>query len=129
MRRREIQTLDDHEGGAFRPVRRSAEGADRQKPCRRRAAHQPRMRNDRAGNAGAVNMRAFPAAQRVEAFRDGVRQFGMANIDAGIDHRHPDVGAARQPVRFRQPQFLECVLCRVAFGGRRLLLLQQIAEV
>jgi len=44
------------------------------------------MRRNRTGNAGAVNMRALLAAERIETVGDGIGQFGMPGVDAGIDH-------------------------------------------
>ena len=86
------------------------------------------MRDDRTRNAGAVNMRPFPAAERIEAVRDRVGKFGMPDVDAGIDHRDGDVGAMGQPVRLRQTKFRERILGGIALGRWRLVL-QQIAEV
>ena len=64
------------------PFGSRAEGADRQQPRLRRAAHQPGMRDDRAGNAGAVDMRAFVAAERIETVGDRIGEFGMFDVDA-----------------------------------------------
>ena len=96
---------------------------------RRRASHQPRMRHDRAGDAGAVDMRAFLAAERIEAVRDRVREFRMPDVDSGIDHGDGDVGAMGQRMRLRQSKFRERILRGIALGQRRLLVLQQIAEI
>jgi len=40
------------------------------------------MRHDRAGNAGAVNMRTFLAAERVEIIRDRIGKLGMRGVNA-----------------------------------------------
>ena len=39
------------------------------------------MGNDRAGNAGAVNMWTFAAAERIETVRDRIGEFGMFGVD------------------------------------------------
>ena len=91
----------------------------------RRAAHQPRMRGDRTGNTGAVDVRAFLAAERVKTVGDGVGEFGMADVDAGIDHGDGDVHAVRQRMRLRQAQLRHGILRGIAFG-RRLLVLHVI---
>ena len=64
------------------PFDRRAERADRQQPRLRRASHQLGMRDDRAGNAGAVDMRTFLAAERVETVGDRIGEFGMFDVDA-----------------------------------------------
>ena len=66
VRRRVIECLQDHERRALPAVRRHRESADRQNPRCRSAAHQPRVRHDRAGDAGAVDVRTFLAAERIE---------------------------------------------------------------
>ena len=63
------------------------------------------MGGDGAGNAGAVDMGAFLAAERVESVGDGIGEFGMAGVDAEIDHGDCHVHAVRQPVRLRQLEF------------------------
>jgi hypothetical protein len=40
------------------------------------------VRHDRAGNAGAVNMRTFLAAECIERGRDRIREFGMVDVDS-----------------------------------------------
>ena len=64
------------------PLAAGTERADRQKPCLRRTSHQLGMRHDRAGNAGAVDMRAFLAAERVEMIRDRIGKLGMLGVNA-----------------------------------------------
>ena len=53
-----------------------------------------------------------PAPERVERARNRARQFGMADIDAGIDHRDLDLLAGRERLRFGQTQLCQRVLER-----------------
>ena len=129
MRRGVVQCLQNDKRRAFRAILRRAERPDRQDPCRRCASHQPRVRHDRARDAGAVDMRAFLAAERVEAARNRVREFRMLEIDSGIDHGDRDVGAMGQRMGQRQSKFRERILGGITFGQFSLLLLQKIAQV
>ena len=88
-----------------------------------------RMGGDRAGNAGAVDMRPFLAAKRIKAVGDRVGQFGMVGVDAGIDHGDRDVHAVRERVRLRQPKLRQRILRGIALGRRGLLVLQPITEI
>ena len=116
-----VQSLEDDDRRCFpRRCAAGAERADRQKPGLRRASHQPGMRHDRAGNAGAVDMRTFLAAERIEIVRDRIGKFGMRGVDAGIDHRNGDVHAAGQRMRLRQPKLRDRILRGIALGQRRL---------
>ena len=54
-----VQRAQDDVGRALGTARGAAEGADRDDARLGRAAHQPGMRHDRSGNAGAVDVRAF----------------------------------------------------------------------
>ena len=74
------------------------------------------MRHDRAGNAGAVDMRAFLAAERVEAVGDRIGEFRMFGVDAGIDHRNGDVHAAGERMRLRQSKLRDRILRGIALG-------------
>ena len=87
------------------------------------------MRHDRAGNAGAMDVRTFLAAKRVEGVRNRVREFRMFDVDSGIDHGNGDIGAVGQRMCLRQSKFRQRVLRGIALGQRRLLVLQQIAEI
>ena len=69
-----------------------------------------RMRHDRAGNAGAVDMRAFLAAERIEAVGDRIGKFRMFDVDAGVDHGNGDVHAAGQRMRLRQSKLGDRIL-------------------
>ena len=129
MGRSVVQGFQDHERGAFGRVRRSAERTDRQYPGRGRAPDQPRMGRDRACDAGAVRMRAFLAAQRIKAGRNGVRKFGMIDVDGRIDHGNDDIGAVRKPVGLSQPKFDNGILGGIALAQNRPLLLQQITKI
>ena len=86
------------------------------------------MRGDRAGNAGAVDVRAFLAAERVKAVGNRIGEFRMFGVDAEIDHGDGDVHAMRQLVRLRQAKLRHGILRGIAFA-RRLLVLQPIAEI
>ena len=77
------------------------------------------MRHDRAGNAGAMDMRTFLAAERVEGVRDRVREFRMFDVDSGIDHGNGDIGAVGERMRLGQSKFGQRVLRGIAFGQRR----------
>ncbi len=87
------------------------------------------MRHDRAGDAGAVDMRTFLAAERVEAISNRVRKLRMLEVDSGIDHRNGDVGAVGQRMCLGQSKFCKRVLRGIAFGQCRLLVLQYITEI
>ena len=76
-----VEALENDIGRAFRRARRTAERPDRQQPRLRRAPDQPRMRHDRAGDAGAVDMRTFLAAERVETVGDRIGEFRMLDVD------------------------------------------------
>ena len=84
-----------------------------------RRAHQPRMRGDRAGDRGAVLMRLLRLAERVERADDHARKLGMAEVDAGIDHRDQDRVAVGERVRLADAELGERVLRRIAAGRDR----------
>ena len=87
------------------------------------------MRRDRARNGGAVDMRAFIAAERIETACNRIREFRMCDVDTGIDDGNGDVCAVRQCMRLGQSKLQNRVLRRIAFGQRRFLLLQHITEI
>src|SRR5258705_7232684 len=57
------------------------------------------MRYDRAGDAGAVDMWAFLAAERIKGANNRIRKFRMSDVDSGIDNGDGDVGAMGQRMR------------------------------
>ena len=124
-----VQSSQDHIGGALGAFGSCAECADRQQPRLRRATHQPGMGDDRTGNAGAVNMRTFAAAERVEVVGDRIGEFGMFGVDTGIDHRDGDVHAAGERMRLRQPKLGDGILRGVPLDRGLLLLLQEVSEI
>jgi len=87
------------------------------------------MRHDRAGDAGAVDMRTLLAAKCIERGCDRVRKFGVVDVNSGIDHGNGNVGAMGQRMCLGQSKFRDRILRRIALGQFRLLLLQDIAEV
>ena len=99
-----------------------AEGAHGENLRARRGADQPRMRRDRAGDAGAVDMRLLVALKRVERADDAAGKLRMVCIDAGIDHRDDDAVAARHGMGFGELQLGHDILRRIA-GARGLRLL------
>ena len=58
-------------------------------------------------------------AERVVGAGDHALQFGMAEVDAGIDHRDQHLVAGGERVRLVQPQLGERVLRRIAGGRQR----------
>src|SRR5579863_4775931 len=105
MAGRKIETPEDHKGGTFSAFAGSAKGADRQNMRLRRTSHQPNMRDDRTGNAGAVSMRPFLAAKRIERRDRDARELGMPEIDTGVDHGDRRVRPFGDRMRFPQSQF------------------------
>ncbi|MGY3124828.1 hypothetical protein ACVWXQ_008765 [Bradyrhizobium sp. S3.14.4] len=88
------------------------------------------MRHDGTGNAGAMDMRALGAAERIKVVGDGMGELGMLGVDAGVDHGNRHVGAVRQRMRLRQAKPGQRVLRGIALGRhRRFLILEHVAEV
>ena len=75
------------------------------------------MRHDGAGNAGAVNVRALGAAERIEIVGDGIGKFRMLGVDAGVDHGDRHVGAMRQRMCLRQAELGQRILRRIPSVG------------
>jgi hypothetical protein len=123
-----VQALDDDVGRALRATGRAAEGADGDDARFRRTAHQSAMSGNGASNAGAVDMGAFLAAERVERIGNRIGEFGVTGVDAGVDHGDRHIHAVGQHVRLRQLEFRDRILRGITFGGRPGVL-QQIAEI
>ena len=64
-------------------------------------------------------MRLLGLAERVERADDRARQFGMTEVDAGIDHRDQHPVAVGERVRLADAELGERVLRRVAAGRDR----------
>ena len=77
------------------------------------------MSRDRAGDGGAVLVRLLRLAERVEGAGDHARKFGMAEVDAGIDHRDQHRVAVGERVRLADAELGERVLRRIAAGRDR----------
>ena len=61
-----------------------------------------------------MGVRTFLAAERVERRDRDVSEFGMFEIDTGIDHGNRHIGAMGKRVRLRQAKFRKRILRRIA---------------
>src|SRR6267154_275019 len=77
------------------------------------------MRYDRAGDAGAVDMWAFLAAERIKGANNRIRKFRMSDVDSGIDNGDGDVGAMGQRMRLGQSKFQKRILGGITLGHCR----------
>lgn len=70
------------------------------------------------------------ALPSVEMIGDGIGEFGMLGVDAGVDHGNRDVGSVRQRMRLRQAEFCQRILRGIALDRYgRFLVLEHVAEV
>ena len=120
VRRRVIESLQDHKRSAFRAVLHALPKARIAKICAAGALPINRAcDDDRAGDAGAVDMRTFLAAERIEESAIESGEFRMLDVDPGIDHGNRDIGAIGQLVRLRQSKFRHRILRGIALGQGR----------
>jgi hypothetical protein len=98
---RPVDALEDVERGAFGGRRGGGEGVHSEQPRGRRSPEQPLVRGNRACHAGAVRVRIFRRANRVEALRHRALEVRMRDVDFRIDHRDRHVGATDHAMNVR----------------------------
>ena len=69
--------------------------------------------------AGAVRVRLLGLAKRVERAGNRALEFGMAEVDAGVDHRDQDLVAVGKSVRLADAKLGERILRGIAGRGPR----------
>ena len=112
--RRPLQAFIDRKRGALGDTGGVVKGVRRQNLRTRRDAQKLAMRGDGAGHFGAMQMRSFTAAERVEAFYDGAIEIRVLGVDLGVDHREQHVLSRCELMRLRDLQFGKNILCRIA---------------
>jgi len=124
-----VEPLQHHECRTFRTIRRRRERADREDP---RAGALP-ISSACAAIAPATPVpwtcgpSLLPSA--IEAFRDRTREFGMPDVDRGIDHRDGDVGAVASVWASGNRSLTSAYCAGSPSAGTAFLVLQQITEV
>ncbi len=119
-------------GGLRRFCGVRAEGMDGEYLGAGRNAHEPTVRSDRAGHAGAVGMRLVGAPDRIELIGDRAGEIGMLVVDRGIDDGDEHVVAGGDLVDVAEVKLVDHVLAglgALGAGGQGCVVLLQREHV